>query len=91
MSIRADVSVLKAAGVGIALGLLVGCGQAPPDGQTTTAPGPASAEQKGGQDQTGPYAVVENWPKPMSESLADHEGKAVLNGRTTLMVPLQDS
>lgn len=29
---------------------------------------------KGGQDIFGPYEVVENWPKPMSESLPDHEG-----------------
>ena len=27
----------------------------------------------GGQDVFGPYDVVENWPKPMSESLPDHE------------------
>ncbi len=67
MSIRTNVSVLKAAAIGIAVGLLVGCGQAPPDGQTTAAPGPASAGQRGGQDQTGPYAVVENWPKPLSQ------------------------
>ena len=29
---------------------------------------------KGGQDMFGPYEVVENWPKPMSESLPGHEG-----------------
>jgi len=28
----------------------------------------------GGQDIYGPYEIVENWPKPMSESLPDHEG-----------------
>jgi peptidylamidoglycolate lyase len=28
----------------------------------------------GGQDVTGPYEIVENWPKPLSESLPDHEG-----------------
>ena len=28
---------------------------------------------KGGQDIFGPYDVVPNWPKPMSESLPDHE------------------
>ena len=28
---------------------------------------------KGGQDIFGPYEVVENWPKPMSESLPGHE------------------
>jgi sugar lactone lactonase YvrE len=30
--------------------------------------------QKGGQDVFGPYEVVQNWPKPMSESLPGHEG-----------------
>ena len=34
----------------------------------------AVAGLKGGQDIFGPYDVVENWPKPMSESLPDHEG-----------------
>lgn len=28
---------------------------------------------KGGHDIFGPYDVVENWPKPMSDSLPDHE------------------
>ena len=28
---------------------------------------------KGGQDIFGPYEVVPNWPKPMSESLPGHE------------------
>jgi hypothetical protein len=32
----------------------------------------AVAGQKGGQDQTGPYEVVENWPKPLSQ-LKGHE------------------
>ena len=34
----------------------------------------AVAGLKGGQDIFGPYEVVENWPKPMSESLPGHEG-----------------
>ncbi|SVC84321.1 uncharacterized protein METZ01_LOCUS337175, partial [marine metagenome] len=28
---------------------------------------------RGSQDIYGPYEVVQNWPKPMSESLAGHE------------------
>jgi len=28
---------------------------------------------KGGQDAFGPYEVVENWPKPMGESLPGHD------------------
>ncbi len=30
--------------------------------------------QRGGQDMFGPYEVVQNWPKPMEESLPGHEG-----------------
>ena len=29
---------------------------------------------KGGQDVFGPYDPVEGWPKPLAESLPDHEG-----------------
>ena len=29
---------------------------------------------KGGQDVFGPYDPVQNWPKPLSESLPNHEG-----------------
>jgi hypothetical protein len=32
----------------------------------------AEASPKGGQDQTGPYEVVEKWPKPLSQ-LRGHE------------------
>ena len=61
-----------AAVAGIAIGVFVGCGRAPQERQATPAPGPASAGQKGGQDQTGPYTVAENWPKPLSQ-LPGHE------------------
>jgi hypothetical protein len=30
--------------------------------------------QVGGQDVYGPYEIVENWPKPLAESLPGHEG-----------------
>ena len=33
---------------------------------------PAAEAPKGGQDQTGPYTVAENWPKPLSQ-LPGHE------------------
>ena len=54
--------------------LLGGCvggeqGQQPPGAGFAAVPG-----LKGGQDIFGPYEVVENWPKPMSESLPGHEG-----------------
>ena len=29
---------------------------------------------KGGQDVFGPYDPVQGWPKPLAESLPDHEG-----------------
>src|SRR5437879_11719641 len=33
----------------------------------------AIAGLKGGQDVFGPYDPVQNWPKPLSESLPNHE------------------
>jgi sugar lactone lactonase YvrE len=61
--------------VGIAIGYLLAGG-----GLRSEAEAPASVEagfaaaagQKGGQDHTGPYDVVENWPKPLSQ-LPGHE------------------
>ncbi len=52
-------------------------GDAQLDAQLEAQPGDGFAAVpglKGGQDIFGPYEVVENWPKPMSESLPDHEG-----------------
>ena len=44
-------------------------------GQTEPGSGFAAIPgTRGGQDTFGPYEVVPNWPKPMSESLPDHEG-----------------
>jgi len=42
--------------------------QAPPGAGFAAIPG-----LKGGQDIFGPYDVVRNWPKPMSDSLPNHE------------------
>jgi peptidylamidoglycolate lyase len=42
--------------------------QAPPGTGFAAVPG-----HKGGQDIFGPYDVVRNWPKPMSDSLPNHE------------------
>ena len=43
-------------------------------GQTEPGSGFAAVPGlKGGHDVFGPYEVVPNWPKPMSESLPDHE------------------
>ena len=72
MRTRTVAVVVIALVVGIAVGLLVDRGDAPPESQTTGSPGPASAGQKGGQDQKGPYTVVENWPKPISQ-LGGHD------------------
>jgi peptidylamidoglycolate lyase len=56
-------------------GLLVACGPAaPPQQEASPAPGFAAvAGEKGGLDITGPYDVVPDWPKPLSD-LPDHEG-----------------
>lgn len=54
---------------------IAGCQVAPKPAEQ--APPPAAgfaavASQKGGQDQTGPYDVVADWPKPLSQ-LPGHE------------------
>ena len=56
-------------GIGITLGTIL---LQPGAAQSTPAGFAAVAAQKGGQDQTGPYEVVENWPKPLSQ-LKGHE------------------
>src|SRR4030088_2375122 len=46
-------------------------------GQQKKTPGEGFAAipgLKGGQDVFGPYDPVQNWPKPLSESLPNHEG-----------------
>jgi hypothetical protein len=48
---------------------------APPPAAAAAAPAPAFAavaNQRGGQDHTGPYEVVADWPKPLSQ-LPGHE------------------
>ena len=57
--------VLAAAVVTLAAGIAVGA-------QNQPAGFAAVAGQKGGQDQTGPYEVVADWPKPLSQ-LPGHE------------------
>ena len=42
----------------------------------TLAATPAMVQQpveKGGEDETGPYEVVENWPVPLASQFPDHE------------------
>ena len=66
-------AVIGAVGTGAAIGALLMDRQMALKGQSAPAAGFAAvAGQKGGQDQTGPYEVVENWPKPLSQ-LKGHE------------------
>ena len=47
------------------------------EGQQASVPGAGFAAvpgQKGGQDVFGPYDPVQQWPRPLSESLPNHEG-----------------
>ncbi|MGH9202910.1 MAG: hypothetical protein ACRD2A_16925, partial [Vicinamibacterales bacterium] len=46
------------------------------EGQQNTTPGHGFAAVpglKGGQDVFGPYDPVQNWPRPLAESLPNHE------------------
>ena len=56
----------------LACALLVGCETpaANPEAassQSTAAPAPAPSAEKGGQEEFGPYEVVENWPQPLPD------------------------
>jgi sugar lactone lactonase YvrE len=69
------IRILSVVSIGLlSLGLLAGqAGNA----QQHDVPGAGFAAipgLKGGQDIFGPYEVVPDWPKPMSESLPGHEG-----------------
>ena len=57
--------VIAATVATLAAGIVVGA-------QNQPAGFAAVAGQKGGQDQTGPYEIVADWPKPLSQ-LAGHE------------------
>ena len=49
----------------------------PVEGQQKKTPGEGFAAVpglKGGQDVFGPYDPVQNWPRPLAESLPNHEG-----------------
>jgi DNA-binding beta-propeller fold protein YncE len=61
-----------AAVAGLAAGYVLSQSEVPVESQTEGVLGPAVPGQKGGQDQTGPYEVVEDWPKPLSQ-LSGHE------------------
>ncbi len=73
------VLAMSAVCVGLLAILAAGCagggvqGQAGEEGMLPGEGFAAIPGLKGGQDIFGPYDVVENWPKPMSESLPDHE------------------
>ncbi len=63
--------------VSVALWLvIIGCQTAPTPAETTAPPTftgiAAVAGERGGQDPTGPYEVVADWPKPLSQ-LPGHE------------------
>ena len=57
----------------VATAILIGLAASQPTAAQNGITGFAAVSgQKGGQDQTGPYEVVENWPKPLSQ-LKDHD------------------
>jgi hypothetical protein len=63
------VVALIALAIGVAIGLQLNRAESPVEGRAEPTVETAS---KGGQEQTGPYEVVENWPKPLSQ-LQGHE------------------
>ena len=69
---RPVVFAAVALAIGIAIGLQLNRAESPVEGQAAALAPVAAAAAKGGQDQTGPYTVVEDWPKPLSQ-LRGHE------------------
>src|SRR5215470_9794917 len=67
-------SVLVASvGAALIAGVIIGESTRPVQGQAASAGSPAVAGYKGGLDVlSGPYEVVPNWPKPLSQ-LPGHE------------------
>jgi peptidylamidoglycolate lyase len=50
------------------VGTLTACGAIPPDREGTAPPGPQYSPEgyeRGGEDMSGPYEVVPNWPQPI--------------------------
>lgn len=75
---RSPSSTLAAVAAVALLGLTMACNAPPtqtsattPDaatpGSTPTAPGAATSQEKGGQEEFGPYELVENWPQPLPD------------------------
>lgn len=70
---RRSLTTIAATAVGIALGFLLATRQITVHGQNKSASNFAAVPgEKGGWDLTGPYEVVRDWPKPMSQ-LPGHE------------------
>src|SRR5438093_7505637 len=50
----------------LATALLAGC-SAPPSTESASATPAAVSQEKGGQEEFGPYELVENWPQPLPD------------------------
>jgi hypothetical protein len=57
-------AALLGAGLVAAL-VFIGCGSTAPN--EAPAAGSATTEQQGGQEEFGPYEIVENWPQPLAD------------------------
>ena len=67
------VVVLIGIAIVFVVGFLLSTRPVPVQGQTRAGSGFAAVPgEKGGQDYTGPYEVVADWPKPMT-TLPGHE------------------
>jgi DNA-binding beta-propeller fold protein YncE len=73
MNSRLTVAIITAA-LGLGAGFFLGRNEAGVEGQvpSTAASFAAVSGLRGGQDHTGPYEVVRDWPKPLSQ-LPGHE------------------
>jgi len=51
----------------VAAAILIGCTAPAPTNSASAVPGAAAAQEKGGQEEFGPYELVENWPQPLPD------------------------
>ena len=76
MTRESSFRILLAAGL-LSVAIAVGCSSQPnPGANAPAAPATAVAQEKGGQEETGPYELVPDWPKPLADAAdgVKHEG-----------------
>ena len=68
MTRERPLRIVLAAGL-LSVAIALGCSSQPGPGTTAPAgPATAVAQDRGGQEETGPYELVPDWPKPLADA-----------------------